>query len=115
MHLRRRAPGFRVIPESADSVSVTPDGSATLSISFANPPTHDVVVRVSTDNAAVVMVSPTELRFTPENHATAQTITMTGLPGAAGDDLYTISSTTSSEDLDFNGFVDRWAYRAVRP
>ncbi|MFK7984612.1 MAG: hypothetical protein AB8I08_01190 [Sandaracinaceae bacterium] len=115
MHLRGRAPGFRVIPESAESVSVTPDATATLSISFANAPTEEVVVTLSTDDDAVVMVSPTELRFTPENHATPQTVTMTGVAGDAGEDTFVVSSTTSSADVDFDRFVDRWEYTAIRP
>ncbi len=63
---------------SPESVSVTPTESATLALSFANPPSHEVVVRLSTDNDGAVMYTPTELVFTPEDHATEKVVTMTG-------------------------------------
>ncbi|MFK8001591.1 MAG: hypothetical protein AB8H86_18495 [Polyangiales bacterium] len=114
MYLRRRAPGLRVIPESAESVSVTPSESGTVSISFANAPTEDVVVRITTDNPDVVMVSPSELTFTADNHADPQIVTMSAI-GDPGEDLYTLSSSISSADPDFDGFVDRWEYTSIRP
>lgn len=115
MHLRSRAPGFRVLPDSADSVSVTPTEGAGLAVSFANPPTHDVVVRLTSDNDAAVMLSPTELVFTAENHATPQMVTITGLAGAPGEEAVVISASTTSADANFDEFVDRWEYTAIRP
>ncbi len=115
MHLRGRAPGFRVLPDSEESLSVTPSTSAGLAVSFANAPTAEVVVRITTDNDDAVTVSPTELTFTPENYASPQMVTMTGRDGAAAEEIYTVSATTSSADADFDGFVDRWEYAVQRP
>ena len=115
MHLRSVAPGFRVLPDSEQSVSVTPTESAGLAISFANRPTRDVTVRLTTNNDAAVTLSPTELVFTPDNHATPQTVTMTGRDGASPEERYEVASTTSSQDANFDGFVDRWEYTVLRP
>ena len=101
-------------PESADSVSVTPTDDATLSVSLLNPPTENVVVRLQASSAAV-MISPTELTFTPSDHAAPQDVVMIGRAGEAGEETFLITAATASDDANFDGVVDRWEYTAIRP
>ena len=114
LHLRGSAPGFRVMPEAADSASVTLSESASLSISFVNPPSATVTVSLSTDNDTAVSYVPSELVFTPDNYDTPQEVTMLGLDGDLPAELYTITASTVSADPTFDGLADRWEYKVLR-
>ncbi len=110
MHLKGAAPGFRVLPESPESTSVSTSQSAQLFVSFANPPTAEITVTLSTDNDAIVSYAPSELTFTPGDYATPQPVTMTALEAGLPGELFTISASASSTDPVFDGLVDRWEY-----
>jgi hypothetical protein len=114
MHLRASAPCFRVMPDAPGSVAVTLEKEAGLSISFANPPSGNVTVTLTTDNDAAVTYEPTELVFTPENFDVPQTVTMLGLEGELSSEDYTITASTESADTTFDGLVDRWTYTVNR-
>jgi hypothetical protein len=114
MHLSAIAPGFKVIPDSPESTSVTPVEGAGLSVSFANAPTADVTVRLSTNNDAAVMYEPAELVFTPENYDAPQVVSMLGLAGDLAEEVYTITASTQSADPAFDDLVDRWDYTVIR-
>ena len=112
MHLSGSAPGFKVIPDSPDSTSVTTTDGAGLSVSFAYQPTDNVTVSVSTDTAATV--EPAELVFTPENYNVPQQVFMLGLDGDNPIELFTITASTESSDPIFDSLTDRWEYTVVR-
>lgn len=114
MHLSGIAPGFRVLPEAEASTSITLAQPAQLSVSFANPPTHPVTVKLTTNNASAVAVSPTELIFTPENHSTPQSVTLTAVAEPTSQEAFVFSATTLSDDPGYHGLVDRWEY-TVQP
>ena len=114
MHLSGVAPGFRVTPDSPESTSVTTTEGAGLSISFANRPSADVTVFLSTDNDAAVTYEPTELIFTPEDYDVPRTVSMLALDGALTVEVYTITASTESSDPTFDGLADRWEYTVVR-
>jgi hypothetical protein len=95
-------------------VAVTLEKEAGLSISFANPPSGNVTVTLTTDNDAAVTYEPTELVFTPDNFDVPQSITMLGLEGELSSEDFTISASTESTDSTFDGLVDRWTYTVNR-
>lgn len=107
-HLAGEAPCFRVLPESKESTSVSADRPASLEVSFARAPTAEVLVTLSLSDGSAGSVSPAELTFTADNHASPQPITLTG----AGSVQTTVelTATTASEDPAFDGLVDRWTY-----
>ena len=114
MHLRGKAPCLRVLPEGPGSTAVTLESQASLSISFANPPSSEVKVTLTSDNDAAVSYEPKELSFTAENYNLPQTVTMVGLEGELSTETYTLSATTTSKDHGFDGVVDRWTYTVNR-
>lgn len=115
MHLSGVAPCFKVLPDAVDSVSVSPEQSAGLAISFANvAPDAEVTVTLSTNNDGAVTISPSTLVFTPENHAEAQVVTMTGLDGEAPTEVFIVTARTESSDPGFDGLEDRWEYTVIR-
>ena len=114
MHLSGAAPCFRVTPDAPNSTSVTPMEGAGLSVSFANPPSDDVIVSISTNNDGAVMYEPAELVFTPENYDVPQRVRMLGLEGELPMELYTITTSTASADPAFDGLTDSWEYTVTR-
>ena len=114
MHLSGAAPCFKVTPDAPNSTSVTPMEGAGLSVSFANPPSDDVIVSISTNNDGAVMYEPAELVFTPENYDVPQRITMLGLESEQPMELYTITASTASADPAFDGLTDSWEYTVTR-
>lgn len=114
MHMRGAAPGFRVIPDAPESISVTPTESAGLTVSFANAPTREVTVTLSIDNGAAATVEPTSLVFTPENYDQPQVITLNGLDGEPAEDVFLLSASTESSDSVFDDVVDVWEYVVIR-
>ncbi len=113
MHLTGTAPCFRVLPESADSVSIGANHPAALSISFAKEPRHPVTVTLTTEGGAAVGIDPSELVFTAENYNTPQVVEMS-LNGQTPDQTVTLSAQTQSNDIGFNGLTDRWTYSVNR-
>jgi autotransporter-associated beta strand protein len=112
--LQERVPGLEILPASAAATTVTPGTSTTLSVRFLYAPTSNVTVNVAVDNALAASVSPATLTFTPQNYATTQTVTVTGLAGAAGSDNFNVTFGTSSADTIFNELSDSWAYTTLR-
>jgi len=114
MHFQSHAPCFKVLPESAASTSVTLTQDADLAVSFANAPTADVTVTLTTDNEADVSLSATQFIFGPADHAMPQVVTMTALPGDPTEETYTVTATTASADPAFDGLTERWTYTLIR-
>lgn len=61
-----------------------------------------------------LILSPSTLVFTPENHAEAQVVTMTGLDGEAPTEVFIVTARTESSDPGFDGLEDRWEYTMIR-
>jgi glucosylceramidase len=113
--LRERVPGMEVLPASTSATAVTPGTSTTLTVRFLYPPTENVTVNVASNNPAAATVSPATLTFTPQNYHIAQTVTVTGLTGAAGSENFNATFSTTSVDPVFAGLTDEWAYTTLRP
>ncbi len=113
--LQERVPGFEVLPASAAATSVTPGTSTTLTVRFLYPPTGNVTVSIASDNGTAATVTPASLTFTPQNYNVAQTVTVTGLAGAAGSENFNVTVATTSSDAVFNGLTDTWSYTTLRP
>jgi hypothetical protein len=114
MHMRGSAPGLRFLPDAAESISVTPTEGAGLTVSFANPPTSEVTVTLSIDNATAATVEPTSLVFTPDNYDQPQAITLNGLDGPLAEEPFVVTATTVSDDDTFDGVSDNWEYLVIR-
>jgi hypothetical protein len=114
MHLQGAAPGFRVLPDAPDSISVTPSEGAGLTVSFANPPTGDVTVSLSIDNSAAASVEPTSLVFTPDNYDQPQAVTLMGLDGPLAEEPFVVTASTESTDTVFDDVSDSWEYLVIR-
>ena len=109
MHLRARAPGLRVIPESTQSVAVTTDDAAELTVSFAFAPVNEVQVSLTVDQSEFVKVTPEVLVFTPENYQQPRTVSLSLKEGATSGKVV-LSVSTESKDLSFHRLSDRWEY-----
>ena len=88
---------------AADPLEVSEGGSATFTVLLVNePPTADVVIAMSSDNADVA-TQPASLTFTPDNWQTAQTVTVSAAQDDDEvDDTATISFAVSGAD-DYAG------------
>ena len=109
-HLGARVPGFQVRP-SSKATDLKPDKSSELQVRFHYPPTSDVTVTIAVDEPSAATVSPTTLTFTPENHGSAQRVTVTG-KAVAEDTPLRVSFTTESEDDVYQALSDSWSYTA---
>ncbi|OVE81450.1 hypothetical protein BVY04_03245 [bacterium M21] len=105
-----RAPGFKVLPASATALTLTPTTTQGMSVQFILPPQKDVTVNVSVPVGAAAIVSPKTLTFRPDNHDTAQSVIVAGLPGALASQAFTVEYLTSSSDVVYDGLSDSWAY-----
>ena len=80
-------------------------GMATYTVALGWQPTAEVSVWTESGDSGVAMVSPAELRFTPRNWATPQTVTVVGVdddvanPG--GGRTTAVSHFSGSDDPDF--------------
>jgi hypothetical protein len=110
MHMSGVTPCFKVLPESTGATSVTPTQATTLTVSFMTAPTAPVTVTLSTDDPAVATASPQTLVFTPGDHDVPQTVTLTGAAGPPAGTPFVVSATTSSDQVAFDGLVERWRY-----
>ena len=115
MHLSGRAPCLRVLPESPASTSIRPGEDTRLSISFANPPRHEVAVTVRANEDGVVRFARDQFVFTSENHFIPQELMVAGVVGEGGSNSVTLLVETESQDRAFDGLVDRWTYTIVGP
>ena len=64
------------------SKTVTEGGTATYTVRLATAPTGDVTVDVNSSDTGAATAAPAALTFTAQNHATAQTVTLTGVEDA---------------------------------
>lgn len=114
--LRSRVPGFEVRPPTALNVTpnLTVSSDETLTVRFLYPPTAPVTVNVEASLPAAVLMSPSQLTFTPENFKQTQTIRFRALPGAQANQPVLLQVTTSSTDPVFHGLSDPWDYNIVR-
>jgi len=108
-----RAPGFKVLPSAADALSITQSTDETMSVQFILQPLSNVTVNVSISNPAAT-VSPAMLTFTPANYATAQSVTVSGLPGPVASEDFNVNFVTASADEACNGVTDSWKYSITR-
>ena len=112
-HLRSRVPGFCVVPtEKSDAVS--PTSPAKLEVQFLYTPTSDVTCRISIEPRGTATVQPTSLRFTPENHATPQTITITSANPSVTEHPFQVIFQTESDDEVYQDLSDAWSFRVEK-
>ena len=86
----------------AASMTVDETGSGTFTVSLTTAPSADVTVNVASDDPTAVTVTPTPLTFTPDDWATAQTVTVTGVSDDdASDEALLVSLIAASTDSDY--------------
>jgi hypothetical protein len=107
-HLQTRVPGFAVRPLAPARQVATNDG-ASIDVRFHYRPTHPVTVTVAVDHPGAGRVTPTQLTFTPDAHATGQTVRVDGA-GVSPDTAITVTFKTTSKDVVFDGLSDSWLY-----
>ena len=97
-------------------MSITPSGvlatseaglTDTLSIALNSEPTAAVTVSLASSDTTEGTVTPTSLVFTPANWNTPQIATATGVDDALADGNidYTIITSVTSADANYNGFL----------
>ena len=109
-HLQARVPGFRVLPSSSKSMTVSPDKPEKMTLRFMYPPLSEVKVTISIEKAGVAVASPASLTFTPENHSTPQEVTISAPEEVKADREFRVIFRTESKDEVFDGLSDSWAY-----
>lgn len=100
------AEGITVSP-TAGSVTTEDGGTTTFTVVLDLPPTADVTIGLSSDDASEGTISPASLTFTPTNWDVPQTVTVTGQDDTDFDfDVaYSIvTSAATSADPGYNGF-----------
>lgn len=113
--LQARASGFVVLPSSEDAeISTSIKTKATLMVRFLYAPISKVTVTVSINNPNVAIINPHTLTFTADNYATAQTVTVLGLPGNLASEEFDVIFSTSSDDEVFDELNDVWNYTNAR-
>ena len=115
-NLQLRAPGFRVLPSSADKQEINnyeAAGAEQMSVQFIFEPREEVTVQLTSSNPSLITITPSSLTFTPGNHDVAQNYTVSIRDGAATtDEEITVNVTTISEDEAYNELIDSWVYTA---
>lgn len=81
--------------------------TASISVKLDTKPSHDVTIRVSSDDETEGKVDQTTLTFTSENWNTPQSVTVTGQADSEkdGDQSYNIVFQAESEDADYDGMT----------
>ena len=80
---------------SATSLSINEDSTGTFTVSLSTAPTNNQVVNISVDNNNCT-VNKSSLTFTPDNYATAQTVTVNTIHNSTNySDLTSIVTLTS--------------------
>lgn len=98
-------PGLDVV-ESDGSTVVAEGGSGdTFEVALNTAPTSNVTVTVTASIGGEMVISPTQLTFTPINWQTARTISLSAIDDslAEGTESLTVTLTTSSSDASYNG------------
>ena len=81
---------------SATSLSINEDSTGTFTVSLSTAPTNNQVVNISVDNNNCT-VNKSSLTFTPDNYATAQTVTVNTVHNSTNySDLTSIVTLTSN-------------------
>lgn len=114
MHLKGKAPGFKVVRADINDTIINSAESTSLKIRFLNPPTDTVRVSLRSDNESAVDYSLDELIFTPTNYSVEQTVDLVSLPGSVTNDRAKIYFDVTSKDIFFNDFYDVWDYAVQR-
>ncbi len=98
-------PGVIVTPTTG-LITTEAGGTATFTVVLASQPTSNVTIGLASSNSAEGTVAPLSLVFTPVNWNTPQTATITGVDDTAidGDVAYTIVTTATSLDANYNNF-----------
>ena len=109
-HLQARAPGFRVLPSSIDSLTIAPGKTMNKAVKFVFPPAADVKVLVSIDKPGMATVRPSTLTFTPRTHASPKVVRISVSRSAKGKSFNVIFRTESRDEV-CDGLTDTWAYR----
>jgi hypothetical protein len=108
-----RAPGFKVLPSAATKDTIAGGTTETMTVQFILPPLNNVTVTITSSNPSVATVSPAQLTFTPANHGTAQSVTVTALSGLPADTDVDVVFNTVSTDEAYHDLDDSWRYRAL--
>ena len=88
-------PVYGNIVLSATSLSINEDSTGTFTVSLSTAPTNNQVVNISVDNNNCT-VNKSSLTFTPDNYATAQTVTINTIHNSTNySDLTSIVTLTS--------------------
>lgn len=82
------------------SLSIVEGATASFSVVLGSQPASDVVVTVTSGNAAAGPAAPTTLAFTPQTWGTPQTVTVTAVDNlvGGGDVAFTVENTVASSD-----------------
>jgi hypothetical protein len=107
-------PAGIAITESAASTRVTEAGGTdSVAVVLTSPPVSDVVVIITSANAAEATVSPGSLTFTPASWNVAQRFMVTGVDDALDDGDVTTAVTLSVDDASSDDRYDPLPDRAV--
>lgn len=103
-NLDNDTPGINITPLTGTTTEA--GGTTTVTIALASQPTADVLITFTNSDATEGSLSTPSLTFTPVNWNSAQSLTITGVDDAIDDDNqpYTLSSTVSSPDTNYNNF-----------
>lgn len=112
--LHGRAPGFKTWPENRLRLTSDKQDDVKLAAAFVFPPKSKVTVSIESSNAAASVVRQ-KLIFTPENYNIPQTVTVKTAPDALPSTAFSISFTTTSEDVVYNGLRQSWDYHVNHP
>ena len=99
------SPGFVISPISGNTTEG--GGTATFTLRLTTQPLNPVTINFTSSDTTEGTVSPTSIVFTAANWNTNQTVTITGVEDVSldGDQNYTISSTVTTTDVDYNGLT----------
>lgn len=88
-------------------VTTEAGGTANFDVVLNTRPTADVTINLLSSDITEGTVNPTTLVFTPVNWFTQQTVTLSGVDDAQidGNQDYTITSTVSSTDTEYNNIT----------
>lgn len=75
---------------------------------FTPKPVKVYILAGQSNTAAIV--NPKTLTFDSSNHATAQSIRITGLAGASSAEAFDVQYRTTSDDVVYNALSDSWEY-----
>ncbi|MBE2267055.1 MAG: right-handed parallel beta-helix repeat-containing protein, partial [Anaerolinea sp.] len=97
--------GVNVSPTSG-LVTTEAGGTANFSVVLTSQPTANVTISLTSSHTTEGTV-PAAITFTPANWSSAQTITVTGVDDLVddGDIAYTIQTTVTSSDVQYNGIA----------